>query len=234
MSRLTSIVLTVASFVSTAATLTGFVTPSLAREYKDTTYDVVNGEEGAKFEAYYRENAQVWLKPEQRLANGVSWRLLVDARTDMRMPRITWMPDRASLAAANKLFDRVHGAAIAEADDVERTWREEVEFWKKANPHHLDFSVADFIRQTDVTLTYASERFVSYREFGKIEWYYRQWDRITKGQVIDLVKGTSFGVEACPGEERLYGEYDYWENYDNWTARQIENTPDVDPPRRFV
>ena len=199
MSRLTSIVLTMALIMSSTIALIDFAPPSMARDWGDATYDVVDGREGDKFEANYRENAQVWLKPEQRLANGVSWRLLVDARTGMRMPRITWMPNRASLAAANKLFDRVHGAAIAEADDIEERWRKIYEVYDEVRASHRVFRFEDFIMQTDVALTYASDRFVSYREFGRIIWDERDEELLSKGQVFDLVRGTSSASRPVRG-----------------------------------
>ena len=62
-------------------------------------------EDQGTWAAYYRSHARVRLGPEQRLPNGVSWRLHVDIGTGLAVPRITWMPDARRMRAANTLFD---------------------------------------------------------------------------------------------------------------------------------
>src|SRR5262245_17416151 len=66
----------------------------------------------AKWLAYYGKNARPRLGPEQRLPNGVSWRLHEDVGTKLAMPRITWMPDAQSMRTANSMLDSVQGGAM--------------------------------------------------------------------------------------------------------------------------
>jgi hypothetical protein len=183
------------------------------RQDNYSTYDFPSMSEGAGCEDYYHAQAHVWLGPELRLANGVSWRLLIDAHTDTRAPRITWMPNQERMLKANRMFDIVHGRSIANAHDIEGILRQIFEkqrrdearlglvqdVWEQFFSFHGDY------HQLDVALTYASDRFVSYREFGKSYWDYAGWGPIAKGQVFDLAQGTFFGAEACPGEHHSYG-----------------------------
>src|SRR6267154_2211586 len=69
-------------------------------------------EDQATWAAYYRSHARVRLGPEQRLANGVSWRLHIDVGTRLAMPRITWMPDARRIWTANAMFDMAQGGAM--------------------------------------------------------------------------------------------------------------------------
>ena len=63
--------------------------------------------------AYYRAHARISkLGLEQRLGNGVAWRVLTDGNTGKATPRITWMPDRQALMRANRLFDALQGAEL--------------------------------------------------------------------------------------------------------------------------
>ena len=68
----------------------------------------------ADLSAYYQEYAKVRLGRENRLANGVAWRLLTDVRTGLSVPRLTWMPDRDRLKIANGLFEAVHGELLVQ------------------------------------------------------------------------------------------------------------------------
>jgi len=177
------------------------------------SFDFKTKEESAICGDYYREHAQVWLEPEQRLANGVSWRLQVDAHSKTRIPRITWMPDHRSLLRANRMLDRVHGKAIFDASELEAKWQEDVKIDPTALPFVSD--VANLYHQVDVALTYASSRFASYREIGYAAQGERYYPGFWKGVVLDLDQQTFFGIEACPGAEEPYGErfpdYD-WSN----------------------
>src|SRR5262245_19517096 len=112
---------------SIAASTVGLAGPAAGPEDEITyKFDFWDLKEGAKFAKYYRAHAHVSpqsaAEPERILASGVRWRLLVDERTGMRMPRITWMPNRQSMTAANDFLEMAHGAAIAEADSFDRTW----------------------------------------------------------------------------------------------------------------
>ena len=190
-----------------------------------STYDDADEEDAE----YYREYAQVSLGRERRLANGVSWRLLIGRRTGMAMPRITWMPDRSSRTAANARFDAIHGAAIRDADGIVRLWQTRCE-------SDCDRLVAKnpkfYGHQYEIFLTYATARFVSYREFGDVYWDYRDSSLLNKGAVIDLREGTVFGVKACPGEERRYSEQT--PEYDDPVPVIRDGEPRYNGPRHFV
>lgn len=75
----------------------------------DVPYHVKEDE--ATWAAYYKKNARVELGREQRLPNGVSWRLHLDVGTGLAMPRITWMPDLRRVRTANDILDRSRAAS---------------------------------------------------------------------------------------------------------------------------
>ena len=136
--------------------------------------------------------------PEQRLSNGVSWRLFVDTVTGAAMPRITWMPWRDSMSRANEMFEAMHGSLMRDA------YRAGRENWIKVPP----WGYKTIFKQGVVELTYASRRFIAYHNQGLIHWSYRGVDYWNHGSVFDLDDGTTLDVKACPGAERPYGETD--------------------------
>lgn len=218
-------------FIGVAAVFLLFLTVEVqAERLSPRTYDFESLSEDIAFADYYRAHARVRLLPERRLANGVSWRLLVDTRTGIRMPRITWMPNAASRVAANRYFDIIHGMAIADVDDVEKEWQPYFED-RRARREPIHIRTTDLVRQIDVALTYASRRFVSYREFAFVSRFENWTSVLNKGQVIDLVRGVGFGIEACPGMKRSYGEY---EDYSWATPIMRQNPYPFDAPRHFV
>jgi len=152
--------------------------------------------EGAKFAKYYRTHAIISprLEPEQRLANGVRWRLLVDERTGMRMPRITWMPDQRSMAVANEFFEMAHGAAIVRAEDFNRIWRGDstiraVQGLPPYSPLPL---------QSDVEVTYATSRFVNYIDLGTKETRERDFSGRGDVRIFDIRTGAVYSFSLCP------------------------------------
>jgi hypothetical protein len=153
--------------------------------------------EGAKFAKYYRTHARISPepKPEQSLANSVRWRLLVDERTGMRMPRITWMPNRRSMVVANDFLEMAHGAAIAQADDFNRIWlgnntiRRAVRGLPPYSPLPL---------QSDVELTYATSRFVNYIDLGIEQASETTFFHRADVRIFDIKKGTVFEFDLCP------------------------------------
>jgi hypothetical protein len=90
--------------------------------------------------AAWRSNGRPVLRPEQRLANGVAWRLVVDQRSELAVPRITWMPDREAMARANGLFEALQGCRAAPA---------------------VEGIAIEYQAAGSVALTYASPRLVS-------------------------------------------------------------------------
>src|SRR5262245_66055030 len=85
--------------------------PSRAGSILDGGWSIEEGvaSDPATWAAYYRRQAHVRLGPEQRLPNGVSWRLHEDVDTKLALPRITWMPDAPSQRTANGLLEMVRG-----------------------------------------------------------------------------------------------------------------------------
>jgi hypothetical protein len=119
--------------------------------------------DAAQFAVFFRDRGDVTLGREQRLPNGVSWRVQIDVRTGARMPRVTWMPERTRLATANRFLETAHGAAIMRIDEEHRIRLGNETIWRvkggvKPNPPK---NLA-----TDVVLNYASKRFVGYVESG--------------------------------------------------------------------
>lgn len=155
--------------------------------------------------AHYARHAQISNGPERKLANGVRWRLATDRQTKIAMPRIVWMPDNTNRSAANRMLEMVHGGAILfakqqqegflsyvkshEGDEVSNRHFQHV---RKHMPKHV-------VTQTDVALTYASNRFVSLIDLGFI---FRDegtlTPRIIRGLILDLNQQQIFTMEACP------------------------------------
>jgi hypothetical protein len=153
--------------------------------------------EGDRFAKYYRAHARISPEPEpeRRLANGIRWRLLVDERTGTRMPRITWMPNRQSMAAANDFLEMAHGAAIARADDFNRIWlgnntiRRAVRGLPPYSPRPL---------QSDVELTYATSRFVNYIDLGFKDENEKIFNFRAGVRIFDIKKGDVYRFDLCP------------------------------------
>ncbi len=125
-----------------------------------------------EFRRHYSSRARIRLEPEQRLPNGVAWRLFTDAITGLTLPRITWMRDRQALLKANRLFDAIHGSLLRSAG-------------------HL-------IQRSDVALTYATAGYAGYVETYSSEdrWYVLR--AFVVGHILDLKAGKVFSVQPCP------------------------------------
>jgi hypothetical protein len=181
--------------LSMAASTAGLAAPAAEGE---TGYDVNfwNLKEGAKFAKYYRTHERIAPKaePEQRLADGVRWRLLVDERTGMRMPRITWMPNQQSMAVANEFLEMAHGAAIAEADDFNRMWVH----YNTARALRGLSPYAPLPLQSDVGLTYATSRFVSYIDLGTKEISEKTFSGRGGVRMFDIGTGAVYSFGLCP------------------------------------
>ena len=161
----------------------------------------------ATWAAYYRKNARVRLGPEQRLPNGVSWRLHVDAGTKLALPRITWMPNAQSTRTANAMLDMVHGGAMLFSAAMGQELDE-------INDRELrrGFPALEYDRpvvQTDVGLTYATPTLVSLADLGYVKSGGTGVWRIIRGLTLDLRTRQMFRVEACPGSDVAYGSEVY-------------------------
>ena len=144
--------------------------------------------------AYYLAHAQVDNGPEKRLPSGVRWRLATDRLTGIAMPRIAWMPDNRRLNIANQMLEMAHGGAMLFSNQQEKALREYVrdDIPRKPLPKRV-------IAQSDVALTYASDRFVSLIDLGSIYTYEGTYiPRIIRGITLDLERQQFFTMEACP------------------------------------
>jgi hypothetical protein len=157
----------------------------------------------ATWAAYYRSHAHVRLGPEQRLPNGVAWRLHVEVASRLAMPRITWMPDAQSVRTANGLLDMVHGGALLFAAHVRRQLDAENELRREEGEQPLEYDRP--VIQTDVGLTYATPTLMSVVDLGVVPTDRRIATRIIRGLTFDLRTGEMFRVEPCPGSEGGYG-----------------------------
>ncbi len=154
--------------------------------------------------AYYRAHANVRLGAQQRLPNGVAWRLLTDAKTRLAMPRITWMPDIQGMGTANRLFDVVHGSLLEYAAQTMEEFNELDENRRSRGdvPLSVDYPVV----QTEVRLTYASSKLA-----GMVDTHYtvtegHYYPEDTDALTFDLLHATIFGISACSGSNSLYGD----------------------------
>jgi hypothetical protein len=145
--------------------------------------------------AYFKSHALVRLGAEQRLPNGVSWRLLTDLRSGIAMPRLTWMSDRQHLLTANRLLDTVHGGEML-IEARERAL-EETGGRPLPVPHALD--------QDDVGLTYAGTRLMSVMSAASATMGGPDTPGYLRGLTFDLDKRTITTVAACPGSPSPYG-----------------------------
>jgi hypothetical protein len=165
-------------------------------------------EDQGTWAAYYRSHARVRLGPEQRLANGVSWRLHIDVGSRLAMPRITWMPDARRMRTANALFDMAQGGAMLISRAAGRELDEE------QTRLRLDgkpiFQYGKPVVQTDVGLTYATPNLVSFVDLGYVvhEEGNATW-RIIRGVTFDLAVRRVFGIEACPDSDIPYTGLQY-------------------------
>lgn len=160
---------------------------------------------------YYAEHVKVRLGPEQRLPNGVSWRLLIDQRTGIAMPRITWMPDRKSMAVANRMLDVLHGRAVegarAEADyslALARQIVEEKPYLKLSELEWRPFTRS--VVQADIALTYVTANFVSLVELADVMLPGANFNpRKMQGLILDLRRDLLLVTGACPERKKYDG-----------------------------
>jgi hypothetical protein len=184
------------------AALTG--SPSRAESFvsgwEDGSYAVPDQ---ATWAAYYRNQAHLRLGPEQRLPNGVVWRLHVELASRLAMPRIVSMPDAQSVRTANGLLDMVHGGALLFAMHVRRQLDAENALRREEGEQPLEYDRP--IIQTDVGLTYATPTLMSIVDLGVVPTDRRIAKRIIRGLTFYLRTGEMFRVEGCPGNEGGYG-----------------------------
>jgi hypothetical protein len=171
----------------------------------ETTLSTADDALLADLSKYYRIHANVRLGREQRLGNGVAWRLLTDVRTGAAVPRITWMTDRKSLLKANALFDALHGEALV-GYDIEDLERRRMELYEWHNGRPPDVTKPPYFVLEKVALTYATSRLVSYvevsRQFGT-----SSMSVAGRGLVLDLERGQIKEIEGCRSSD------DYWRDF---------------------
>jgi hypothetical protein len=173
---------------------------SFVSGWEDGSYAVPDQ---ATWAAYYRNQAHLRLGPEQRLPNGVVWRLHVELASRLAMPRIVSMPDAQSVRTANGLLDMVHGGALLFAMHVRRQLDAENALRREEGEQPLEYDRP--IIQTDVGLTYATPTLMSIVDLGVVPTDRRIAKRIIRGLTFDLRTGEMFRVEGSPGNEGGYG-----------------------------
>lgn len=177
------------------------------RDYLDgeQTLSIADRRVMADLAKYYRLHGNVRLGPEQRLTNGVAWRLLTDIRTGVKSPRITWMPDRESMLKANALFDVVQGAALVDYDklDLERRTTELYD-WSFGEPPSFVIKPPYFFSEK-VAVTYATSKFVSYVELRR-EVRANSMGVEVYGRVLDLEQGRIREIEGCDPPRYAYSK----------------------------
>jgi hypothetical protein len=161
----------------------------------------------ATWAAYYREHVRVRLGPEQRLPNGISWRLHEDVGTKLAFPRIIWMPNAQSMRRANSMLDTVQGGAMlfsaAAGQELDRL----NDFARSSGFPPLEYDRP--VVQTDVGLAYATPTLVSLVDLGFVQHEGTGVPRIIRGITFDLRTRQMFRVKACPGSDIAYGGVQY-------------------------
>jgi hypothetical protein len=148
---------------------------------------------------FYAKHAQPILGAEQRLSNGVAWRVVIDGATRLAAPRITWMSDRQAMQKANRLFDAAQACAMVTYYGMAGSWFDIAkEIDSRGDLVPLNMPRHQFIWQpTDlVALTYASPGLVSYFEVQVEEGQGRNYPRLI-GRVLDLKRDEVVSVSTC-------------------------------------
>lgn len=153
----------------------------------------------------YRQRALSTSGVDRTLKNGVTWRLVTDASTELTLPRVTWTADPEAMEKANRLLDAAHGCLL-----IEYAWW--AGYWystAKSESGKGDGVFAPrsrFIKQPDpdlIELTYASSRLVSfyhvYVHASDGNAYYIR----PAGWVLDLAKGTAHAAQPCGPEDTV-------------------------------
>ncbi len=164
------------------------------------------------FRSYYRAHAHIVLEPEQRLSNGIAWRMHVDAVTGTKGPRITWMPDikRQQIAnmllegvqgddlrAAMEMFDRRDAVHDTEGEYLQRLIDNKGKIVPKASTQHEIDAALTFLRQIQrhVDLTYASVHLVSTARVFSTDLSRPRFS--PRGLTFDLARGSISHVTPC-------------------------------------
>jgi hypothetical protein len=185
--------------VSTALSLT-LPTAAIADEQRrceEYEVECANAKQRNALQEYYRTHARVALGKEQRLSNGVAWRLLIDATHDVAFPRITWMPDRKAMLKANRMFDTLHGGLLRHLQPTNWRRRYSDVTWPEWEKPSLD-------RQQMMALTYATSRLAAFFEVrGSAT---EQGGGVTlAGHVLDLDQEKFLSPKTCDGKELWFG-----------------------------
>lgn len=129
------------------------------------------------------------------------------------MPRITWMPDRKSMAVANKMLDALQGQAVESARaEAENNLGLSLEIVKE-KPYltlshliHPPFTIQRSVVQTDIALTYATANFVSLVELSNSLLPEANFNRRhMQGLILDLRHDRVLATGPCPGKTEYDG-----------------------------
>jgi hypothetical protein len=153
--------------------------------------------------SFFRGNARIHLGTEQRLPNGVSWRLLTDLGTGLAMPRVTWMPNKRRLSVANRLLDIEQGSGMFMEIDQWRVVELENDVRRQLGAPPL--AIRHSLEQRDVSLTYVGARFMSIMEAMLVHPSGSHGQTLLSGKTFDLESGHMAEVTACPGSQKPYG-----------------------------
>lgn len=148
--------------------------------------------------AYFWRHARIWLGPEARLPNGISWRMVTDLNTAIALPRITWTSNRYRLLTADRLLDRLHGKALVQATATKSQAPGPYSGWREQTADRP-------FKQTDVALGYASSTLVSFINLGFWRPEGTGVPRFMQGVVLDLEAGSIFSVQRYGGEREPFG-----------------------------
>ncbi len=190
---------------------------SLAQTLSDQNYFELE-EQPPHWGTFFSANARIRLGPEQRLLNGVSWRLLTDLGTGIAMPRVTWMPNKRRLSAANRLLDIEQGGDMFREIDQWHIVELENDVRRQLGAPPLD--IKHSLEQRDVGLTYVGARFMSIMEGMLVYPMGSRGQTLLSGMTFDLETGHMAEVTACPGSKKPYAVSadpdTFFFQYGNW------------------
>ncbi len=148
---------------------------------------------------FYVAHAQPILGLEQRLTNGVAWRLVIDAATRLAAPRITWMPDKQAMQKANRMFEAIQGCSMLTYNGMAAS------FYAISKGRDVPRPRSGFIVQSIevATLSYATPNLVSAFEVV-VEQTEAMMIPALIGRVLDLKRDKIVSPERCGDESGIW------------------------------
>jgi hypothetical protein len=172
------------------------------RHCEEPTADIVIVECASRTEIdwlvrHYQAYARPILRSEQRLPNGVAWRLQEEPPLGLAMPRIVSMADQRAMARANRLFDALHAELMLEYARQAIEYRRGARRSAESGYGGFMVPVKSMYSSQGTELTYASPRLVSYTEAIVEYTGGTALGAPVEGRVLDLESERIFNRSPC-------------------------------------